>query len=75
MAGNVFEWVHDRYQNHLGSTSVVDPFGASGSIYRVYRGGAYAFESSMERAAWRDVSHPQNGGGVIGLRCARTLLP
>jgi hypothetical protein len=39
MAGNVAEWVNDRYQANLGSAAVTDPWGSATSPYRGIRGG------------------------------------
>jgi len=49
MAGNVWEWCHDRYDNYP-SSGVTDPVGTSGSD-RMLRGGCWVFAARYARAA------------------------
>ena len=73
MAGNAKEWIHDPFQQDLGSTAVVDPVGAGPSTYRALRGGSYLSTAPWTRAAARWL-----GGHLSsewGLRCVRTVTP
>lgn len=74
LAGNVSEWVHDRYTNTPPDISVVkkDYTGASRGVDRVYKGGNYKSGRQSElRGAFREGS--KNGSPVIGFRIARYL--
>jgi len=71
MAGNVWEWCHDPYQQHLGSSPVTDPAG-SPAPKAVARGGAWLNNTRALRAAQRlvvDTVYRNNG---VGFRCARS---
>jgi formylglycine-generating enzyme required for sulfatase activity len=74
MAGNVFEWCQDLYQETLGSSAVTDPVGLSG-LGRVFRGGAWLFPAENARAASRGYYPSEGHKNLIGFRCVRTLLP
>ncbi|MDD4032799.1 MAG: SUMF1/EgtB/PvdO family nonheme iron enzyme, partial [Bacteroidales bacterium] len=57
MHGNVWEWCLDWSQSDLGSSPQIDPQGAAGGSYRVYRGGrwngyAYYCRSADRRWDW-----------------------
>ena len=76
MAGNVWEWVEDRYAPYLGG-SVSNPQGppaGTGHEERVVRGGGY---SSMNAAGFRtfdrDSTLPNHRGRNLGFRCARNV--
>jgi hypothetical protein len=60
MAGNVWEWVEDRYH---------------AQVVRVLRGGSFNYDSSHLRAAHRDWNFPGYRSPVIGFRCAREVVP
>ncbi|MFH1130797.1 MAG: formylglycine-generating enzyme family protein [Pseudomonadota bacterium] len=72
MAGNVWEWCHDWYQEDLGTSTVSDPWGPSTGQYRVLRGGAYVEYSKLLRAARRTASIPGAWNKKFGFRCCRT---
>ncbi|MBM3259787.1 MAG: SUMF1/EgtB/PvdO family nonheme iron enzyme [Candidatus Sericytochromatia bacterium] len=68
MAGNVWAWCWDRYDDYPGTvTDPVDP--ASGS-YRVLRGGLWSSDASAARAASRNNGAPDNRSSGIGFRLA-----
>lgn len=86
MAGNVAEWVSDRYSmNYYQDSSKSDPLGPDESDYddmRVVRGGSYLSDWKGVRALSRSgaipgnneiIDHPgaPNSYGYLGFRCAR----
>jgi formylglycine-generating enzyme required for sulfatase activity len=73
MAGNVWEWCHDFYQQDLGSASVVDPWGKASESTRVLRGGSFFDPAADLRAAGRFGYNPATRNENIGFRCARTM--
>ena len=74
MAGNIEEWVYDRYQVDLGSNKATNPFGSTSGTSRVTKGGSYGSPSDEVRAAWRRSTNSllkdKHRGGI---RCVRTL--
>jgi formylglycine-generating enzyme required for sulfatase activity len=72
MAGNVWEWCHDRYKHWLGSAPVVDPAGPPSGVYRVVRGGSWGSNPENLRAAQRSFNRPTFRAARLGFRCART---
>jgi formylglycine-generating enzyme required for sulfatase activity len=76
LAGNVWEWVHDWYEDDLGTAAVTDPAGPASGSGKVARGGAYSSAADNLRAAVRTMVTPTfQYQGRIGFRCARTLKP
>jgi len=73
MHGNVSEWCQDiwaeAYSSRSGTTS--DPVSASGSEYRVLRGGSWAYFSRGLRSAVRSWSLPDVRNFVNGFRVVR----
>ena len=72
MAGNVWEWCHDRAPSSYGSSAVTDPWGSSSGSDRVLRGGSWNDFPSYMRAANRFNYAPAYRGYGFGFRCART---
>jgi formylglycine-generating enzyme required for sulfatase activity len=72
MAGNVWEWCHDRYQTNLGTASVKDPWGSASNVDRVIRGGGYMNYVEVLRGAFRGYVKPTFKLVDLGFRCART---
>jgi len=72
MAGNVYEWVKDRYDRYYYDDSPYqDPSGpASGSVC-VLRGGSWASGTNSPRAACRGNATPGTSFSHGGFRCAR----
>jgi len=73
MAGNVWEWVNDRYD---GSDYSVSPGsnlqGPATGKFRLLRGGSWSNISSFVRSAFRLISAPDDWSSVNGFRCARS---
>jgi len=55
--GNVMEWCQDRYGIYP-SNSITDPQGPTSGSLRVFRGGAWKFDASLCRSAYRDKYKP-----------------
>jgi len=80
MAGNVWEWVADRYDENYYATlpsdkPAEDPRGPQSGKVRVLRGGSFFFDSSYLRAADRYWLEPDFRYSVIGFRCVREVVP
>lgn len=73
LAGNVAEWVLDRYSPTYESAGGHDPRGpASGpSNLRVVRGGSYAHAEFRLRGAARGFAEPTERRSTLGFRCVR----
>jgi hypothetical protein len=59
MAGNVWEWCLNKYDNP-------DDININGDETRVWRGGSWNYRHT--RAAYRYISFPYNRGGLLGFR-------
>jgi formylglycine-generating enzyme required for sulfatase activity len=74
LAGNVSEWVNDRYLSFVASTPVTDPLGPNDGKSHVYRGSNWRTVSTSElRFPWREGS--VLASDVIGFRVARYVAP
>jgi formylglycine-generating enzyme required for sulfatase activity len=76
MAGNVWEWVQDKYhKNYNGAPKDGSAWLLWGGSYRVLRGGSWCFSAGLLRAAYRYGIHPGNRNNLLGFRVARSLNP
>jgi len=74
LAGNVSEWVNDRYLSFVASAAVTDPLGPTDSKGHAYRGSNWRTASTSEmRFPWRDGA--TQASDVIGFRVARYVAP
>jgi formylglycine-generating enzyme required for sulfatase activity len=72
MAGNVWEWVNDRYGGY-GAEPVVNPTGPDSGDYKALRGGAWLDIDRYTRAAYRYNYIPHNRGDNVGFRMVEPL--
>tara|TARA_B100000315_G_scaffold23964_1_gene20718 strand:- start:1692 stop:2501 length:810 start_codon:yes stop_codon:yes gene_type:complete len=70
MAGNVWEWVSDRYGDYYGNSPRLNPEGPASGNYRVIRGGSWGTEPMDVRAAKRSRYFPIIRNPYIGFRLA-----
>jgi serine/threonine-protein kinase len=72
MAGNVWEWVADRYDPaYFWNSPARDPAGPSSGKSHVLRGGAWDFNQDFVRAAYRYFNTPDFRDNFVGFRCAQ----
>lgn len=73
MAGNVHEWVNDRYDSgYYADAPLSDPMGPLSGSPRVVRGGSWSDVGVSLRAAIRGGFPPDYAFYNLGFRCART---
>lgn len=72
MAGNVAEWVADKYSaTYYRRAPDVDPPGPEAGFYRVIRGGSWMHDALDARTARRLFEPPGMGLSYVGFRVAR----
>lgn len=72
MAGNVWEWVADWYdQNYYQRAPGRNPKGADSGQLRVLRGGSWYYDPSFLRSTFRGRNDPTFRGNRVGFRCAQ----
>ncbi len=72
--GNVWEWVHDWYDDY-GAAELIDPTGPRKESDKVIRGGGWGSRASDVSATARADDPPDAAFDNLGFRLARTVSP
>ena len=76
MAGNVREWVADRYQwDYYPTAPTQNPAGPSTGVTRVLRGGSWNDIALYLRTTVRKNFLPNSFDSNLGFRCASSAFP
>jgi formylglycine-generating enzyme required for sulfatase activity len=74
MAGNVWEWVNDRYsETYYQISPPANPAGPDDGEHRMLRGGSWNNVAYNVRSANRNEYDPSNAYFLFGIRCSRSL--
>ncbi len=75
IAGNVWEWVQDRYHvGYLGAPADSSAWESGKNPERVLRGGSWFDVPRVLRSANRSSGRPENWSYMVGFRVAKSLL-
>ena len=72
MAGNIWEWTADWYdQNYYSQSPDLNPLGPDSGTKRVLRGGSWNYAASGSRSTYRLAKEPTFSSYETGIRCVR----
>ncbi|RWX45805.1 Formylglycine-generating enzyme, required for sulfatase activity, contains SUMF1/FGE domain [Candidatus Electrothrix aarhusensis] len=72
MAGNVWEWVNDKYSaTYYQNSPNVDPTGPEAGALRCFRGGSWYGSATNLRSAFRGLNVPTHRSDSLGFRVVR----
>lgn len=76
MAGNVWEWVVDRYDSkYYGDSPQSNPTGPASGNSIVIRGGSFLVGAAVVRSSERNIMLPDNTSHNVGFRCSMSATP
>ena len=76
MAGNVWEWVADWYdENYYQGSPTENPTGPASGDARVLRGGSWGLVGVSVSTSYRYAATPTDSNMDLGFRCARDAAP
>ncbi|MGH7146670.1 MAG: formylglycine-generating enzyme family protein, partial [Nitrospiraceae bacterium] len=76
LAGNLYEWVTDWYDDAFYTTRpVINPRGPAEGTAKVQRGGAYINHPYRLRSTFRTKGDPTEHDPHVGFRCAQDVPP
>jgi len=75
MAGNVYEWLSDRYaSDYYGNSPSTNPAGPDIGMLRVFHGGSFYCNYDGLRVSFRYGEEPTKEFDWLGFRCALTQV-
>lgn len=73
--GNVYEWVWDTHHPYTTGLPPETSSSYAPNSAHVLRGGSFLSDPSTMRSAYRRLGNPATRNLIMGLRCARNIVP